>query len=162
VRSASARRPGNRSAAVALDLPIGPRGLHGRLWAGRAQMEDHLRWGEADAAAFVMRSLNILPPSPQRLVAGQISQRWFFNLLVSVFPGTRRQHRVLGARIEEVYPVPAPADGVGLAIGAMTWGRSMSTGILAGAVLVWDVDLLASGITAAFGDFQAAGRQAGG
>jgi len=160
VRNAPARRLGNRSAAVALDLPIGPMGPRDRLWAVRAQMEAHLRWGEAEAAAFVMRSLNILPPPLQRLVARQVYQRRFFNLLVSVFPGTRRQHRVLGARIVEVYPVLALADGVGLAIGAMTWGRSMSIGILADAALVGDVDLLADYITAAFGDFQAAGQRA--
>src|SRR5579875_3821538 len=160
VRNAPARRLGNRSAAVALDLPIGPIGPRDRLWAVRAQMEAHLRWGEAEAAAFVMRSLNILPPPLQRLVARQVYQRRFFNLLVSVFPGTRRQHRVLGARIVEVYPVLALADGVGLAIGAMTWGRSMSIGILADAALVGDVDLLADYITAAFGDFQAAGQRA--
>jgi hypothetical protein len=37
------------------------------------------------------------------------------DLLVSVFPGTRRSHRLLGARVEEVYPVLA------LAVGVMTW-----------------------------------------
>ena len=55
----------------------------------------------------------------------------------------------------------ALADGVGLAIGVMTWEGSLSIGILADAVLVPDVDLLAADLSDAFRDYQrAAGRLA--
>lgn len=49
-----------------------------------------------------------------------------------------------------MYPVLALADGVGITIGAMTWERSLSVGILADAGLVPDVDRLAAWLTGAF------------
>jgi len=154
------RRPsGNRSAAVALDLPIGPLPLTERLKLVRGQIDVHLHRGEPDASALVLRALNFLPPPLQRRTAAQLYQRRWFNMLVSIFPGTRRAHRLLGARVEEVYPVLALADGVGLAVGAMTWERSLSVGILADATLVPDVDQLAAELTDAFADCQAAASQ---
>ncbi len=50
--------------------------------------------------------------------------------------------------------VLALADGVGLAIGVMTWEQSLSIGILADAALVPDVDVLAARFTDAFRDYQ--------
>jgi diacylglycerol O-acyltransferase len=147
---------GNRSAAITLDLPVGPLPLAERLAAVRNQFGLHLGRGEPDGAALVLRAMNLLPPPVQRRAAAAVYQRRWFNVLVSVFPGDRRRHRLLGTRVQEVYPVLPLADGVGLAIGAMTWERSLSIGILADAVLVPDADKLAAEITDAFGDYRAA------
>jgi hypothetical protein len=88
-------------------------------------------------------------------------RRWF-NMLVSVFPGMRQQYRLLGARVTEVYPVLALADGVGLALGAMTWAGTMSVGILADASLVPDADIFATEFTRAFTHYaEAAGQPVG-
>jgi hypothetical protein len=84
--------------------------------------------------------------------------RWL-NLLVSGFPGIRRSHRVLGARVAEVYPVLTLADGVGLAIGVMAWEQSLSIGTLADEALVPDMDVLAAGFTDAFRDHQACAQR---
>jgi hypothetical protein len=46
------RSSGNRSAAVALDLPIGPLPLTERLAAVRGQIDVHLRRGEPDASGW--------------------------------------------------------------------------------------------------------------
>ena len=54
-----------------------------------------------------------------------------------------------GAKVTEVFPVLALADGVGLALGAMTLGRSLSFGIMANPAL-YPVALLAAGVHAAF------------
>jgi diacylglycerol O-acyltransferase / wax synthase len=153
--------PGNRTAAISLDVPIGPADPAELLSAVRGQVALHVRQGEDAAAALVLRAMNFLPPPVQRLAATQLYQRRWFNMLVSVFPGVRRAHRLLGVRVEEVYPVLALADGVGLAIGAMTWDTSLSVGILADAGLVPDADKLAAEFTGAFEAYQAAaGRQA--
>jgi WS/DGAT/MGAT family acyltransferase len=162
VRAARSRRtPANRSAALALDLPIGPLTLAERVTAVRGQLGAHQRRGEPEAAALVLRALNWLPPPLQRRAAVQLYRHRWFNLLVSVFPGQRRGHRLLGARVAEVYPVLALADGVGLAIGAMTWETSLSIGILADAGLVPDADRLAAGLTGAFRRAQAAAGRDG-
>jgi diacylglycerol O-acyltransferase / wax synthase len=154
-------RPGNRTAAVSLNVPIGPMDPAERLSAVRGQVASHVRQGENTAAALVLRAMNFLPPPLQRLAAMQLYQRRWFNLLVSVFPGVRRTYRLLGTRVEEVYPVLALADGVGLAIGAMTWAQSLSVGILADAALVPDADKLAAEFTCAFEEYQAAAAARG-
>ena len=156
------KRPlGNRSAAVSLDLPIGPMSLAERLTAVRGRIDTHLRHGEPEAAGLVLRAMNLLPPPVQRRTAAQLYQRRWFSMLVSIFPGARRSHRVLGAGVEEVYPVLALADGVGLAIGAMTWERSLSVGILADAALVPDAGRLAAELTGAFERYRAAAGSQG-
>lgn len=138
--------------------PVGPIPPTGRLAAIRAQVGLGLRRGQPDGAALVLRALNLLPPPVQRRAAAAVCQRRWFNLLVSIFPGDRRHHHLLGLRVQEVYPVLPVADGVGLAIGAMTWERSLGMGVLADAELVADVDKLAAEITDAFRDYQAAAR----
>jgi len=154
----SGTEPRNRTAAVTLDAPIGPAAPAERLAAVRGQVAARVRRGDAAAAAMVLRVMNFLPMPLQRLAAVQFYQRRWFNLLVSVFPGARRSYSLLGARVEEVYPVLALADGAGLAIGAMTWEKSMSVGILADAALVPDVDKLAAEIPAAFELYRAAAQ----
>jgi hypothetical protein len=147
--------PSNQTAVVSVDLPIGPLSPIERLRAVSRQFHHHLRQGEPEAAAFVLHVMNALPPPLQRLSAVLVYHHRWFNLLVSIFPGVRGQHHLLGVPVREVYPVLALADGVGLAIGAMTWGKSLSVGILADAALVPDVDLLAGEFHAAFQQFQA-------
>lgn len=148
-------QPSNRSAVVSMDLPVGPLSPAERLRAVSQQYQDHLRHGEPGAAAFVLRAMNALPPPLQRLSAVLVYHHRWFNLLVSIFPGVRGQHHLLGVPVAEVYPVLALADGVGLAIGAMTWGKSLSVGILADPALVPDVDRLADEFARAFQDFRA-------
>lgn len=148
----------NQTAAITLDVPVGPATPDQRMAAMRGQIATHVCRGEDVAAALVLRAMNILPPPLQRFVAARLYQRRWFNLLVSVFPGIRRSLRLLGARVEQVYPVVALADGVGLSIGAMTWDRSFSIGVLADAALVPDADKLAAELTGAFEVYQAAAR----
>jgi Putative Actinobacterial Holin-X, holin superfamily III/WS/DGAT C-terminal domain len=107
--------------------------------------------------------MGLFPPPVQRRTAARLYQRRWFSMLVSIFPGARRSHLVLGVGVEEVYPVLALADGVGLAVGAMTWERSLSVGILADAALVPDADRLAAELTGAFERYRApAGSQGAG
>ncbi len=156
------RRPSaNRSAAVSLDVPIGPLSLPERAAALRGQIDAHQRRGEPDAAAVVLRAMNWLPPPLQRRAAVQLYQSRWFNMLASVFPGQRRGHHLLGAPVAEVYPVLALANGVGLAVGAMTWETSMSIGILADAGLVPDAGHLAAELASAFRRAQAAASGTG-
>jgi diacylglycerol O-acyltransferase / wax synthase len=152
------RKPpaGNRSAVITIDAPVGPIPLAGRLDALQGQVGLGLRRRQPDGAALVLRAMNVLPPPVQRRAAAAVYQRRWFNLLVSIFPGDRRRHHLLGLRVQEVYPVLPLADGVGLAIGAMTWERSLAVGILADAGLIPDVDKFAAEVTDAFRDYQAA------
>lgn len=142
--------PGNRIAGVLIDLPVRPMSLADRITAIRAVRQARLRRGDAHASAFVLRAMNILPSPLQRAIARTAFTSRRFSLIVSVFPGSRQSRQLLGAEVTEVFPVLALADGVGLALGAMTWGRSLSVGIMANPALIPDVALLAAGIRRAF------------
>jgi diacylglycerol O-acyltransferase / wax synthase len=142
--------PGNRTSGVLLDLPVGPMSLAGRVAAVRAVRDARLHRGDADAAGFVLRAMNLLPPPLQRAIARTAFTSRRFSLIVSVFPGIRRTRHVLGAEVTGVFPVLALADGVGLALGAMTWGSSLSIGLMANPALIPDARLLVAGIENAF------------
>lgn len=143
-------RPGNRTAGVLLDLPIGPMTLGERVAAVRAVRHARLRRGDADAAGFVLQAMNLLPPPLQRAIARASFTSRRFNLIVSVFPGIRQTRHVLGAEVTAVFPVLALADGVGLALGAMTWGPSLSIGLMANPAVIPDARRLVAGIQNAF------------
>lgn len=142
--------PGNRTAGMLLDLPVGPMSLVERVAAVQAGRRARQRRGDADASAFVLHAMNLLPAPLQRAIARTSFTSRRFSLIVSVFPGTRKPRRLLGAEVTEVFPVLALADGVGLALGAMTWGRSLSIGIMANPALIPDVALIAASIRNAF------------
>lgn len=121
-----------------------------RVAAVRTLRQVRLRRGDAEAAAFVLRAMNLLPSPLQRAIARTAFTSRRFSLIVSVFPGTRQTRQLLGAQVTEVFPVLALADGVGLALGAMTWGRSLSIGIMTDPGLIPDAALLAARIRDAF------------
>jgi len=114
----------------------------------------------------VIAAMDLLPAPLQRAFARRVYTRRRFNVIVSIFPGLRRTRYLLGAEIATVFPVLALADGVGLAVGAMAWGRSMSIGLLADPALTPGVALLADEIAKAFAaserlaDESAAGKPA--
>ncbi len=88
---------GNRTAGVLLDLPVGPMSLTERVTAVRAVRQARLRRGDAEASAFVLRVMNLLPAPVQRIIARSAFTSRRFSLIVSVFPGTRQSRRLLGA-----------------------------------------------------------------
>jgi hypothetical protein len=148
--------PGNHAAGLLLDLPIGPMPLAERVRTIHALWRARLRRGDVGASAAVLRATKLLPAPLQRAFARRCYTARRFNLIVSVFPGVRQPGRLLGRQVAEVYPVLALADGVGLAIGAMTWGQSLSIGLLADGALVPDVGALADEIGRAFAAAQRA------
>ncbi|HEU5389453.1 MAG TPA: wax ester/triacylglycerol synthase domain-containing protein [Streptosporangiaceae bacterium] len=77
------RPPGNRCAAIALDVPVGPLSPAGRLAAVQEQVELHLRRREPDGAALVLRAMNLLPPPVQRRAAAAVYTRRWFNVVAS-------------------------------------------------------------------------------
>jgi WS/DGAT/MGAT family acyltransferase len=142
--------PGNRAAGLLLDLPVGRVCLADRVRTVHLLWRARLRRGDVGASAAVLRATRLLPVPLQRAFARRCYTGRRFNLIVSVFPGVRQPSQLLGTQIAEVYPVLALADGVGLAIGAMTWGQSLAIGLLADEALVPDLGALAREIERAF------------
>jgi diacylglycerol O-acyltransferase / wax synthase len=142
--------PGNRTTGLLLDLPVGPMSLPDRVAAVQAVRQARLRRGDADAAAFVLHSMRLMPPPLQRAFARRSFTSKRFNLIVSIFPGVRRTCYLLGTEVTAVFPVLALASGVGVAVGAMTWGQSLCIGLMTDPDLIPDAALLAGEIEHAF------------
>nr|WP_246331184.1 wax ester/triacylglycerol synthase domain-containing protein [Saccharopolyspora hordei] len=121
--------PGNHTASLALDLPVGPMPVEQRLAAVAAELGRPDRTGQPAAATAVLAALGLLPAPLHAWVVRRIYHRRFFSAVVSVLPGQRRPARIGSARIAGVLPVLALADGVGLAVGAIGWGDRIGFGV---------------------------------
>jgi UDP-N-acetylglucosamine:LPS N-acetylglucosamine transferase len=120
---------GNRTAAVAVDLPVAPTHLRRRVAdisdaVARAQAS-----GQAEGSAAVLSTLGRFPGPAQRLFARLTYRGRFFHLVVSVMPGVRRPLHIGGGLVREVVPVLPLAEGVGVAVGALAWGRTLGLGM---------------------------------
>ncbi|PVZ08593.1 WS/DGAT domain-containing protein [Actinomycetospora cinnamomea] len=126
---AGSRAAGNRTAAVAVDLPVGPQDVDARVAAVHAAVERARASGQADGAAAVLAALGWAPGAVSRAFARLTYRARFFHLIVSVMPGLGRPVHVGGALVREVVPVLPLAEGVGLAVGAIRWNRTLGIGI---------------------------------
>ncbi len=120
---------GNRTAAVAVDLPVAPGPLRRRVVAVADALERGQAHGQAEGSAAVLAALGRLPRPVQRLFARLTYGGRFFHLVVSVMPGVRRPLHIGGGLIAEVVPVLPLAEGVGVAVGAIAWGRTLGLGL---------------------------------
>jgi UDP-N-acetylglucosamine:LPS N-acetylglucosamine transferase len=119
---------GNRTAALPLDLPVGPMAPAERVRRIATALDAAARTRAAGASA-VLTGLGLLPRRVQAAVARLVYGPRFFHAIASVLPGVRRPTRLRGAPITEVYPVLPLAEGVGLAVGAMHWADGTTVGI---------------------------------
>ncbi len=144
------RYQGNHTAALAVDLPVGPMPLGWRLRAVAAALARQERAEQPVAAETVVRALGHLPaPLHARLVRAIYGRR-FFTLVTSVLPGSRKAHYVGGVRIVSVFPLLPLAEGVGLAVGFLTWGDMIGIGVTTDTGLVSGADRFADALRRAF------------
>ena len=74
----------------------------------------------------------------------------WFDLIVSVIPGPRSARWFGSARVEEAYAVLPLAEGVGLAVGIMSWEQSLNVAVSYDRVLLPDGARLAELVRPAF------------
>jgi UDP-N-acetylglucosamine:LPS N-acetylglucosamine transferase len=120
---------GNRTAAVAVDLPVAPGPLRARVAAVADALERGRARGQAEGSAAVLAALGRVPRPVQRWFARLTYGGRFFHLVVSVMPGVRRPLHIGGGLVAEVVPVLPLAEGVGVAVGAIGWGRTLGLGL---------------------------------
>jgi hypothetical protein len=143
---------GNHTAALALDLPVGPMPPTWRIVAVAEALARLERADQPVAARAVVAALGRLPvPLHARLVR-LIYGRRYFSVIASVLPGPRKAHYVKGTRLTSVFPVLPLADGVGLAVGFLAWGNIIGVGVSADTGLVPDPTGFAEALRRAFTD----------
>ncbi|GDY28689.1 wax ester/triacylglycerol synthase domain-containing protein [Gandjariella thermophila] len=146
---------GNRTGAVAVDLPVGTLPLRRRLDLVRDAMRARVDAGVPEAANAVVRAIGLLPPPLHAAVARWMYRSTWFNAIASVLPGPRWEVRFAGARVCEALPVLPLAPGVGLSWGAMIWGDRVIVGFTGGPGLAGQVDRLAEETETALRDYVA-------
>ena len=143
---------GNHTAALALDLPVGPMPLSWRVVAVADALTRLERADQPVAAQAVVDALGRLPAPLHATLVRSIYRRRFFNLITSVLPGPRKSHYVRGARVVSVFPVLPLAEGVGLAIGFLTWGDMIGVGVSTDTGLLPGASQFADTLRRAFDD----------
>ncbi len=142
--------PGNRTAAVSVALPLGPMPGAERVARVARAVVRGTATGEPEGAAAVLGLLGLLPGRVQAVLVRQAYGRRFFHVLASVMPGVRRPTRIAGALVRAVYPVLPLADGVGLAVGVMHWGRDTTVGITADPALIRGIGGIPAALATSF------------
>jgi diacylglycerol O-acyltransferase len=143
---------GNRTAAVAIDLPVGPMPLAWRAVAVAAELNRQERAHQPVAAQAVLRALGKLPAPLHARLVRSIYRRRFFTLIASVLPGPRRAQYMRGARVVSVFPLLPLAEGVGLAVGFLTWADMVGVGVTTDSGLLPGADRFAEALRCAFFD----------
>lgn len=141
---------GNHTAALALDLPVGPMPSTWRIVAVADALARLERADQPVAAQAVVDALGRLPAPLHARLVRLIYRRRYFSLIASVLPGPRKAHYVKGVRVVSVFPVLPLADGVGLAVGFLTWGDMIGVGVSADTGLVPDPAGFAGALRRAF------------
>ena len=141
---------GNHTAALALDRPVGPRPPTWRIVAVADALARLERADQPVAAQAVVDALGRLPAPLHAALVRLIYRRRYFSLIASVLPGPRKAHYVKGVRVASVFPVLPLADGVGLAVGFLTWGDMIGVGVSADTGLVPDPAGFAGALCRAF------------
>lgn len=137
-------QPGSWTAALSADLPVGPMSPGERLRLVRQATSRLKRSHQAAGAAFVMSAVGLWAPPGIHALAARAAycSRWF-NLVVTNLTGPRQPVHVFGAPVEIAYPIVPLANGIGLTVGAMSWGEQMAVALTADPALVPEVDLVA-------------------
>jgi diacylglycerol O-acyltransferase / wax synthase len=129
VRGRGDRLLGNKTGAIAVDLPLEPMTLRSRLDKIIAATRRSAHRGEPQAAYAVMRAAGRLPPRLHAAVARRIYHRRFFHAILTYLPGPRQPRRLAGASVHAVYPILPLAPTIPLTAGLLTFGPTACVGL---------------------------------
>jgi hypothetical protein len=149
VREPGAAVEGNVTAAVMIDLPLGPVGEVERL-TDIARRSRRLYTGtRALASRFVMGPVGeAMPPPLHRWFARTVYGGRYFQAIVSNMPGPPVQLSLAGAPLGPVYPLLPLAPAAPLAVGALGWNGDLCVGIVTDPALVGDAGEFAAALRA--------------
>jgi diacylglycerol O-acyltransferase / wax synthase len=120
---------GNKTGAIAVDLPLEPMTLRSRLDKITGATRRSARRHEPQAAYAVMRLAGRLPPRLHAAVARRIYHRRFFHAILTYLPGPRQPRRLAGAPVRAVYPILPLAPTGPLTAGLLTFGPTACVGL---------------------------------
>jgi hypothetical protein len=150
LRGVGGAGPGNRTSAVRVDLPVGELPPAERARRGREAVRAAIGQGQQEGSSFVLALAARLPARLHAAVARRVYRSTWFDMIVSVIPGPRTARWFGTARVEQAWAVLPLAEGVGLAVGALTWDGKLSVAVTWDPVLLPDGERLAEHVGPAF------------
>lgn len=137
---------GNRISFIFVDLPCDEPDPERRLLNVHLATSERKRRGDARGGDAVMRAFGYTPRTVQWALSRLVASPRTFNLVVSNIPGPQEPLYMLGARLEEAYPVVPLADGHALSVGMTTVGDGAFFGVYADQQALPDADVLTAEI----------------
>ena len=123
--------PGNRTAGLRLDVPVGPQPVRDRLLAVHESAERRRRSGREIASTGAIKAMGLFPPPVQARAARWTYRARFFGTIMSNMPGPSVPLSLAGAPLRDVYPLLPLAEGVPLAVGALSWSGQLYISVIA-------------------------------
>jgi len=120
---------GNRISFAFVDLPVDLRTRAARLRHVHASTSEFKRSGRPAGTETVLGALGLLPAPLKSTAARIAASPRVFNLTVSNVPGPRFALYMLGAELQEAYPVVPVAEGHALSIGMFSYRDHMFFGL---------------------------------
>jgi diacylglycerol O-acyltransferase len=121
---------GNHVSLAAVWLPLNMSSPAARLHHVRTATDRFKRANRPAGTTTVLAGLGLLP-SGLRGVMLRAASPGAFNLSVSIIPGSRRPLYMLGARLDEIYPVVPIVENQALSIGMLRYHRHLHFGLYA-------------------------------
>ncbi len=149
---------GNLTAAVMMDLPLGP-GTEPERLARTIENAARLRSGiRILASRFVMGAVGqALPPPVHAWFARAVYGGRFFQAIVSNVPGAAQDLTLAGAPLVAAHPILPVAPGTSLVVGALGWNGELCLGVTTDPSVLPAADSLAAAVRAAYDDMLTAG-----
>jgi diacylglycerol O-acyltransferase len=119
---------GNHVSLAAVWLPLHLASADARLAHVRVATERFKRAGRPAGARSVIAGISFVP-SGLRGVVLRAASVGSFNLTVSSIPGPRKPLHLLGARLDEIYPVVPVAEDQALSIGMFRYSNHLCFGL---------------------------------
>jgi len=141
---------GNRISFAFVDLPVNEHSPIRRLDLVQEQTAAFKRAGRPAGTQALVGALGVLPAMLRRPAARAMASERAYNLVVSNIPGPPRSVYMLGAELEQAYPVVPLSERHALSIGIFSYRQDLFLGLYADPLALPDVDRLPVALSVSF------------
>ncbi|MEA2496697.1 MAG: diacylglycerol O-acyltransferase / wax synthase [Thermoleophilaceae bacterium] len=141
---------GNRITFAFIDLPVEVFSPLRRLEAVQRQTRSFKRSGRPAGTQALVNAIGVLPIAMRKRAAQVMASQRAYNLVVSNIPGPPCSVFMLGAKLDEAYPVVPLSEKHALSIGIFSYGAHLHFGIYADPTALPDAPLLGNAIASSF------------
>ena len=147
---------GNRVSMMNAQLPMSPADPVERLAGIVAGMQALKDSGAAVGADLLMQMSSYAPPTVFAVASRLLIRSRAVNLTITNVPGPQFPLYCLGSKVHEAFPYVGIVDGMALTVAVLSYDGQLGFGITGDRDVLPDIDVLADGIVAGFGELEVA------